>query len=62
MAFKQEDVEKFEHDWDLAMIRLEAMANNPVVSDSMYQDFKRRVQSLESFVIDISLIARSDKD
>jgi hypothetical protein len=62
MAFKQEDVEKFEHDWDLAMTRLEAMANNSVVSNGMYQDFKRRVQSLESLVIDISLIARSDKD
>lgn len=62
MAFKQEDVEKFERDWDFAIKRLESMAENPIVSNGLYKDFKSRVRSLESIVLDISLIARSDKD
>jgi len=62
MAFKQEDVIKFEKDWDFAIKRLESMAENPIVSNGLYDDFKSRVRSLESIVIDISLIARSDKD
>lgn len=62
MGYKQEDVEKFERDWDYAIKRLEAMAENPIVPNGLYRDLKSRVRSLESLVLDISLIARSDKD
>jgi len=62
MSFKQEDVERFEHNWNSAERYLGYMLNNEIVSDKMYQDLKARIRSLESLVVDISDAARSDKD
>lgn len=62
MAFKQEDVEKFERAWEMAEKYLESMLASPIVRDGEYQDLKARIRSLDSLVTDISLMARSDKD
>lgn len=62
MSYKQEDVEKFEHDWDMAEKFLSSMLASPIVKNGQYQDLKARIRSLDSIVTDISLFARSDKD
>lgn len=62
MSFKQEDVEKFERDWDMAEKFLSSMLASPVVMNVQYQDLKARIRSIDSLVMDISLMARSDKD
>lgn len=62
MSFKQEDIEKFECDWDMTKKYLEFMLSNKILSGKMYSDLKARVKSIESLVVDISDCARSDKD
>lgn len=62
MSFKQEDVERFERDWDMAEKFLSSMLASPIVKNGQYQDLKARIRSLDSMVTDISLMARSDKD
>jgi len=59
--YKQEDVERFESDWRIAKKYLESMADNPV-ADKMYNSLWDRIKSFDSWVIDISDCARSDKD
>jgi len=59
--YKQEDVERFESDWRTAKKYLESMADNPV-ADKMYNSLWDRIKSFDSWVIDISDCARSDKD
>jgi len=62
MTFKQEDVEKFEQDFEKVMKNLSSMMNNPIVSKQDYRDLGARIRSFESLFIDISTSARSDKD
>ena len=62
MSFKQEDVERFERDWDMAEKFLSSMLASNIVKNGQYQDLKARIRSLDSMVTDISLMARSDKD
>jgi len=59
--YKQEDVERFESDWRTAKLYLQSMAANPVM-DSKYMSLLDRIKSFDSWVIDISDCARSDKD
>ena len=59
--YKQEDVERFESDWRTAKLYLQSMAANPV-ADKMYNSLWDRIKSFDSWVIDISDCARSDKD
>jgi hypothetical protein len=62
MSYKQEDVERFERDWDMAEKFLSSMLASNIVKNGQYQDLKARIRSLDSMVTDISLMARSDKD
>lgn len=58
----QTDVERFETDWRIAKRHLEAMALNPVVNNNVYVDLSYRIRYIEEIVIEISDVARSDKD
>jgi len=62
MSFKQEDIEKFEHDWHNAERYLGYMLESKIISDQMYRNMCARIISIESLVLDISDNARSDKD
>jgi hypothetical protein len=59
--YKQEHIERFESDWRIAKLHLELMAANPVM-DGKYMSLLDRIKSFDSWVIDISDCARSDKD
>lgn len=58
----QSDVKAFEEHWKDAKYHLCSMIMNPVMTMDQSTEFISRIRRIEELVIEVSDIARSDKD